>query len=65
MKNEDKIIYSISIEDVQQVAKEEFGRKLKPRELKIVENEIGDYFAWYDSIESCLCDKIFTNKNDN
>ncbi len=65
MKNEDKVIYSICTEDVQHVAKEEFGRKLKPKELKIVENEIGDYFAWYDTIESCLSDKIFTSKEDN
>lgn len=61
-KNEDKIIYSICIADVQQVAKEQYGRKLKKEELKIVEEEIGDYFGWYDSIESCLQNKVFTKK---
>jgi hypothetical protein len=63
-KNEDKIIYSICNGDIQQVANEKFGRNLKQNELKIVENEIGDYFAWYDSIESCLRDKIFNNEDD-
>jgi hypothetical protein len=37
-----KIIYSINIEDVQDVAEEELGRKLTKRELKIIEDKIGD-----------------------
>lgn len=38
-----KIIYSINIEDVQNVAEEEIGRKLTTKELKIIEDRIGDY----------------------
>ena len=33
MKPEDKIIYSINIEDIQTVAEDELGRKLKTRPL--------------------------------
>ncbi|MBI5213033.1 MAG: hypothetical protein HY957_06630 [Nitrospirae bacterium] len=45
-----KIIYSINIEDVQNVAEEELGRKLNNKELKIIEDKIGDCIDWYESI---------------
>jgi len=48
--NTSKVIYSINIDDVQTVAREEFGRKLNARELQIVENKIGDYIDWYEAI---------------
>jgi hypothetical protein len=48
--NTSKVIYFINIEDVQTVAREEFGRKLNARELQIVENKIGDYIDWYEAI---------------
>jgi len=46
----DKVIYSLNVEDVQTVAREEFGRELTGRELKFVEEEIGGYINWYDII---------------
>ncbi|MFQ5602644.1 MAG: hypothetical protein ACE5HS_05195 [bacterium] len=48
--NLNKIIYSINIEDVQTVAEEEFGRELTDDELKFVEDKIGGYIDWYDTI---------------
>lgn len=48
--NLNKIIYSINIEDVQTVAEEELGRELTDDELKFVEDKIGDYIDWYDTI---------------
>jgi hypothetical protein len=39
----DKIIYSINIEDVQPVAKQELNKKLSDEELKMVEIKLGDY----------------------
>ena len=50
----DKIIYSINIEDVQNVAEQEWDRELNNEELKIVVNNIGDYFGWYDSISNAI-----------
>jgi len=50
MSDTSKVIYSINIDDVQTVAREEFGRKLNARELQIVENKIGDYIDWYEAI---------------
>jgi len=53
-----KIIYSISIEDVQNVAEEELGRKLAKKELKMIEDEIGDYIDWYGAIDIAIQNKI-------
>jgi len=54
MNNTSKIIYSINIEDIQNVAEEELGRKLSKKELKIVEDKIGDYIDWYGAIEMAM-----------
>lgn len=51
MSDTTKIIYSINIEDIQNVAEEELGRKLSKKELKIVEDKVGDYIDWYGAIE--------------
>jgi hypothetical protein len=45
MIDNDQIIYSISIEDVQTVSEELFGRPLTEAELKIAEDKIGDYIS--------------------
>jgi hypothetical protein len=50
MTNPNKIIYSINMEDVQNVSEEELGRKLNSRELKIIEDKIGNCIDWYESI---------------
>jgi hypothetical protein len=53
-----KIIYSINIEDVQNVAEEELGRKLTEKELKTVENKVGDYIDWYSAIDMTIQNEI-------
>ena len=53
-----KIIYSINIEDVQNVAEEEHGKKLTKKELKIIEDKIGDYIDWYDAIDIAIQNNI-------
>ncbi len=60
MKNrsDNKKIYSINVSDVQGVAEENFGRRLTKEELKIVEDKIGDYFNWYDSIDFLISDQL-------
>ena len=56
-----KIIYSINIEDIQNVAEEELGRKLSERELKIVADKIGDYIDWYGAIDLAIQNGILNN----
>jgi hypothetical protein len=57
-----KIIYSINIEDVQNVAEEEFGRELSEKELKIIEDKIGDYIDWYNAIDAAIQNEILDHK---
>jgi hypothetical protein len=54
----EKIIYSINIEDIQNVADQELVRELTEDELKIVENKLGDYIDWYGSIATAIDDII-------
>lgn len=46
----DKIVYSICIGDIQEVAQDELSRKLNDDELKKVIDKMGDYLNWFDSI---------------
>ncbi len=62
MNDNNKIIYSINIEDVQKVAKQELDRELTDKELKLVENKIGDYIDWYGAIELSINDAILNKK---
>jgi len=54
----EKIIYSINIGDVQNVADQELVRELTEDELKIVENKLGNYIDWYSSIATAIDDII-------
>lgn len=62
MINASKIIYSINIEDVQNVAEQELERELGEKELEIIENKIGDYIDWYEAINMALIDNIVTRR---
>jgi len=53
-----KVIYSINIEDVQAVALQEYERLLTDNELKIVENNIGDQFDWYEAIAYVISEHV-------
>ena len=55
MDNE-RILYAINAEDVQRVATEEFAAKLTKKDLKIVEEKLGDYIDWYDAVALALHD---------
>ncbi len=54
MIDPEKIIYSINIEDVQNVAEQELERKLTAKELRLVEDKIGDYLSWYEAILNAI-----------
>ena len=54
MIDPEKIIYSINIEDVQNVAEQELERKLTAKELKLVEDKIGDCINWYEAILNAI-----------
>ena len=62
MIDSSKIIYSINIEDIQNVAEQELGRKLGEKELKVIENKIGDYIDWYEAINTAITNNIATRR---
>lgn len=61
-KNDKKIIYSLNITDVQNVAQQELERTLTDSELKMVEDKIGDQFDWYEAISSVITSYIERHK---
>ena len=48
MKNKYHIVYSINIEDIQNVANQEINRELSDDEVKRVEELIGKKIDWYE-----------------
>ena len=54
MIDPEKIIYSINIEDVQNVAEQESERKLTAKELRLVEDKVGGYINWYEAILNAI-----------
>ena len=54
MIDPEKIIYSINIEDIQNVAEQELERKLTAKELSLVEDTVGDYINWYEAILNAI-----------
>lgn len=58
MENNDDIIYSLNIDDVQTVAMEEIGRELSLSEIESIKDSIGDNINWYDAILDAINAKI-------
>lgn len=56
--DKDKIIYSLNIEDIQNVANETLNRDLNENEIKLVENKLGDYIDWFGAIFDTINDVI-------
>ena len=54
MNVKDKIIYSINIKDLQNVAEQELERELTNEEIEIVEKRLGDFIDWYGAIALTL-----------
>ncbi len=50
----ERIIYSLNVADAQNVVNEIIDRALTTAELKKVENVIGDFISWYDSLEMAI-----------
>jgi len=56
--DDDKVVYKLTVENLQIVAKEEIGRTLTDDEVGVLENVLGDYIAWYDSINAAIQEHI-------
>jgi len=58
----DKIVYSLCIGDIQDVAEEKLERKLNEQELKEVIEKVGDFISWTDAIENTFHDLRLTSE---
>ncbi len=54
MTERDRVVYSINVEDLQSVAEQELDRELTDEEIKLVEDRLGDYIDWYETIAMVL-----------
>ena len=54
----DKAVYSITVEDLQTVARKELGRKLTDVEIINLEATLGDRIPWYDTIATALNEEL-------
>ena len=50
----EETVYEISVEDLQQVAKEVLERELTSEEIAAVGNAVGDYIDWFQAIENAI-----------
>ena len=56
--NPSKIIYSINIEDVQNVAEEHLGRCVLKEELKTIKGKLSDYIDWHEAVVLAINDAV-------
>ena len=54
----EETVYKISVEDLQQVAKEVLERELTSEEIAAVGNAVGDYIDWFQAIENAIYDCV-------
>lgn len=63
--NKDEIVYSITVEDLQAIAKVIYGKRLTKRQLERITPKIGNYFEdWFDKIELAIDDNVKIKKLD-
>ena len=54
----ERVVYSLNVEDLQTVANEELSRDLTEEEIKIVEENLGDYISWYQAIYLAITEML-------
>ncbi len=64
MKNK-KIIYSLTVEDIQTVAAQELERKLSSDEIQELVETIAEKVNWYDAIADSIYEKMIRSKQEH
>lgn len=54
----EKIIYKITVEDLQKVAQDELNRSLTDDEINLLEDKIEDSIDWYNIISMSIINNI-------
>jgi hypothetical protein len=50
----DRIVYSINVSDIQEVANKVLERDLTKEEIILVEDSVADYIDWFQAIENSI-----------
>lgn len=60
MKNAstNRIVYSINVRDIQEVAKQVLGRSLLKKEIALIEESMGGYIDWFQAIENAIHEHV-------
>lgn len=61
MKKTD-ILYSINVQDVQDVAYREYSRQLNQEEVESVARKLGEYVDWYEAVNTAVAETIRKGK---
>lgn len=56
--NLDKVVYQLTIEDLQNVANDELDRDLTESEINLLEEKIGNFVDWYGAIQNAIAQNI-------
>ena len=48
------MIYSLNIEDIQEVAQQVLERELTEKEISLVKESVGEHINWFDAIEFAI-----------
>lgn len=56
--NSCKHLYYLTVSDIQNVAQQELERTLTKAEIKLIEDNIGDYIKWYEAIALTISSHI-------
>jgi hypothetical protein len=54
MKSRNRIVYSINVDDIQNVADQELDRELTDKEIEFIENRLDNFIDWYGAIASAI-----------
>jgi len=63
MQDMKKIIYQLTVKDVQDVADQELERELTPEEIELIRDRIAEKIPWYDAIAGAIDEIIVSDKN--
>ncbi|MDQ3007410.1 MAG: hypothetical protein M3R47_18745 [Chloroflexota bacterium] len=58
MKDNNEIVYQLTIEDIQEVAIQELDRELTKEEIKRLIDPIAEKIPWYDVIADAINDQF-------
>lgn len=57
-QNLDKIIYQLTVEDLQNIAQDELNQDLTEQEIKLLEEKIGNSIDWQEIISNAIFNHI-------